>query len=62
MGDIGVELVRRSLSARYEPNSLRGTKKWGTKIMFWGAINVRGVSDIVFIDGTMDSKPAPHVS
>ena len=31
-------------------------EEMGTKIFFWGAINSKGVSDIVFIEGKMDSQ------
>jgi len=47
--------VRRGAGESLLQDCIDGTTKWGTKIMFWGAFFVGGVSDLVFIEGTMDS-------
>ena len=48
--------VRRTRAESQLPECMGGMKKWGTKIFFWGAINSKGISDIVFIEGKMDSQ------
>lgn len=48
--------VRRLAEERLLPECIGGSKKWGTKLFFWGAISVHGVSDLVFIEGRMDSE------
>lgn len=55
IGSSNGQRVRRGTSEALLPDCLAGSKKWGTKLFFWGGISVHGVSDLVFIDGKMDS-------
>lgn len=56
VGYTGGQRVRRGSSEKLLPQCTDASVKWGTKIFFWGAFFVGGVSDLVFIDGTMDSE------
>jgi transposase len=55
IGSTSGQRVRRDANEGLLPECVGGSKKWGTKLFFWGAICVHGVSDLVFIDGKMDS-------
>jgi transposase len=47
--------VRRSRGEAMNPQCTTTSTKWSKKVFFWGAFCIRGVSDLVFIEGTMDS-------
>ena len=50
------EMVRRTRLESQLLECMGRVKKWGTNIFFWGAINSKGISGLVFIEGKMDSK------
>jgi len=52
----GGQRVRRESGEGLLPECLSESTKWASKIMFWGAFFFNGVSELIFIDGTMNSE------